>query len=134
MVNKFLVILFFVVQCVSCHSEDIQPYKTYMVEYNNVNNGKVESVINEFSVRNNLYLYRKDESSMQYLSLGEPAFFNALYYQDDPVIVITNVGVSGELVITVTDYKKLPVSTLDGLATDLISILENTLSVEIYER
>lgn len=44
---------------------------------------------------------------MEFISRGESAFFIALYYEEDPNIIMKNAGSSKLLVLTVTDYGKI---------------------------
>jgi len=67
---------------------------------------------------------------MAVLTQGRQAFFSALYYQDDPIITITNVGVGTVLAISATDYCSIPIEQLESMLQEFIGFLTNESLVE----
>jgi hypothetical protein len=71
---------------------------------------------------------------MAVLSKGSPAFFTALYYKEKPIFVVTNVGVSSTLNISITDYGVFPIDKLEILASNFSTYLINESLVKNLEQ
>lgn len=119
---KKLTLLFFLsILCSACSSESIDPYMKYSANFDNSKIEQVESILSSIAADRELEIFRKDREKMQYLSQGKHAFFTALYFEEDPVLILTNVGVADTLVMTITDYGKMPIEELENIAEVVIS-------------
>ena len=68
---------------------------------------------------------------MTILAQGSEAFFVALKFQDDPILILTNVGATDVLHLATNDYGKLLVEELDRLARDVMESLRKKLNIEL---
>lgn len=103
----------------ACKSESIKPYMKYSAEFDNSQIEQVESILLGIATDYKLRIFKKNRENMQYLSQGKNAFFTALYFNDDPILIMTNVGVADTLVLTVTDYGEVSQKDLEQI-TDIV--------------
>lgn len=133
MLMRFLIprfnIFFICVVCVCSCADDNNPYLIYESEFGTEKISKVENVIKDLAQRRNLRVFEKNRENMKYLSRGEDAFFIALYFKNDPILVVTNVGVGKLITLSVSDYGKMPRKELELLTLELVSILKNEVNI-----
>jgi hypothetical protein len=91
----------------------------YSAEFDNSQIEQVESILLGIATDYKLRIFKKNRENMQYLSQGKNAFFTALYFNDDPILIMTNVGVADTLVLTVTDYGEVSQKDLEQI-TDIV--------------
>ena len=128
---RWLYLILLCVFCVGCNSESIGPHLKYSAQFDNSKISQIESVLDDVAVRNELEVFSKDHKKMRFLSEGNPAFFTALYLNGDPIIIITNVGVADTLVLTITDYGKIPVAELELIAAEVILLLKSNINIKL---
>jgi len=97
----------------------------YRADFEALNIERVENHIDTLAGKNELRIFRKERESMEFLSNGSPAFFTALYYKENPIFVVTNVGTSSTLSISITDYGDFPIARLENLASSFNTYLVN---------
>jgi len=127
--QKFILgILFFLLS--ACNSESIEPYMKLSAKFDNSKIDQIESIFEHIAANNKLKIFKKDREKMQHLSQGKNAFFTALYFKGDPVLILTNAGVANTLVFTVTDYGKMSITELERIASEVIKRIEASVSIE----
>ena len=84
---------------------------------------QIEEFIDIVATENKLRVFRKDRKNMAVLTEGNDAFYSVFYYNDDPVISITNVGAGTVLSIIATDYGNLPIEQLNSIVKRLTTFL-----------
>lgn len=124
-----LLIVVFVCGCVDAQ---VVPTVVYKANFDNTKIDAVESIVDEVAQQWKLRPFRKDRVQMERLTFGEDALFVALYFEDNPVLVLTNVGVGKVLTLSTSDFGKMPVEDLNRVANDMIDKLRNRLSIELH--
>jgi hypothetical protein len=92
---KWMILAFLSFSSIGCSSESVSPHMTYVAVFDNSKIGIVEPVFDDVAKRNNLRIFKKDRMEMQGLSHGKKAFFTALYFHADPVLIIDQCGCVG---------------------------------------
>jgi len=121
---KWMTLVLLSLSSVGCNSKSVAPHMKYFAAFDNSKIEVVEPILDVIAKRNNLEVSEKDPMKMKTLSQGKEAFFTALYFHGDSVLILTNVGVSGKLVFTVTDYGEIPLSDLERIANEIINAIE----------
>jgi hypothetical protein len=123
--KNFILLFVLSILCSACNSESIEPHMKYSAKFDNSKIGQVELILVGIAADRELRVFKKDREKMQYLSQGKDAFFTALYFKEDPVLIVTNVGVADILVMTTTDYGKMPKEELEHMADAVIGMASN---------
>lgn len=129
MVFRILVLMLFLIAC-SCEAERMSPYLMYKADFSSAKTGEVESAVKKIAKEWGLRVYEKNQEQMKFLTQGKDAFFIALYFEENPILVITNAGFGDLLMLSVTDYKGMPTSDLERLAAEVINTLETRLDIK----
>jgi hypothetical protein len=122
---KSLIVSVILFSLFACKPESVNFHAKYVAKFDNSKIDKVDSVFLSVGTINKLRVFKKDRKEMQYLSRGKDAFFSALYYENSPVFVLTNVGATDALVFTATDFGKMSNVDLERITQQ---ILESTSS------
>jgi len=125
-----LMLIAFVLALALGESSKVTPHTMYRADFLSSSISDVEKCIDTIAKENGLRIFRKDRQQMSTLTNGQPAFFTALYYQDDPVMTVTNVAVGTILSISISDYGKIPISELELILSDFTSMLEQAKTVD----
>lgn len=131
--QKFILIFLFVL-CSACNSESVKPHVQLSAPFDNSQIDRIESILRDVATNNDLKIFKKNREKMQYLSQGKNAFFTALYFKEDPVLILTNVGVANTLVFTATDYGKMPIAELERLASEVVKRIETSVNTNFEEQ
>lgn len=115
----------------ACGATQDIPVVVYEGNFDNSQIDAVEEVIDDVANRWKLQVFRKNRADMTILAQGSEAFFVALKFQDDPILILTNVGATDVLHLATNDYGKLPVEELDRLARDAMESLRKKLNIEL---
>lgn len=110
----------------------IEPAAVYKGEFDHSKIGAVESIVDEVAQRWRLRIFRKNREHMKHLTQGRDAFFVALYFENDAVLALTNVGVGTVLTMITTDHGKMPLHELNGVASDIVDMLRTRLSINLH--
>jgi hypothetical protein len=97
----------------------------YRADFETINIERVEKYVDLIARENGLRIFRKERAEMAFLSKGSLAFFTALYYKENPIFVVTNVGTSSTLSISITDFGEFPIGKLENLANSFNAYLTN---------
>ena len=120
-----IVCFFLFILNVSCQAAVNRPHATYQAELEDYAKiEQIETLIRAIAANRNLDVFEKDRDEMSYLTQGEPAFFIALYYMNEPVMTLTNVGIGNKLTLTTTDYGDMSLRELEKLTQQILSELE----------
>ncbi len=122
---KWIVLAFLSLSCIACNSGNVAPHMKYFAEFDNIKIELVDSIFHDIAKRNGLEVFEKERKKMRALSQNKNAFFTALYFKGDPVLILTNVGVAEKLVFTVTDYGEMPLPDLERVAAEIIKTIES---------
>ncbi len=123
---KNLLLLFVLsILCSACSSESIEPHMKYSAKFDNYKIEQVELILVNIAAERELRVFKKDREKMKYLSQGKDAFFTALYFKEDPVLIVTNIGVTDTLIMTITDYGKMPKEELEHMAEAVVGMAFN---------
>ena len=114
----------------ACDSRQVSPHLLYRADFDAARIDEAERVVRGVAEEWELRVFEKDRDEMAFLTRGRDAFFVALYFEGDSILVLTNVGVGDTLELTAFDYKKMPMSDLDALVAQVITSLEDKLDVE----
>jgi len=106
------------------------PYSLYKAKFDVSKVDDVENTMVVIAKRWNLEPFQKDREQMKFLTQNKEAFFIAFYFDGDPVLVVTNVGVGEVLTLSATDYKKMPISDLKKLIVEVIDALKDQFNIE----
>jgi len=119
-------ILLFILFILGCsESSFIKPHVMYRADFSGEHIKQIEEFIDTIADKNKFRVFRKGRENMAVLTKGKKAFFSALYYKDDPIIIISNAGAGTILSISATDYGILPIEQLDGILKQLTDFLTN---------
>lgn len=100
-------------------SEQRYPFDTNKIQ-------DVEKVMDGLATTKGLRVFRKDQAQMATLTQNKPAFFTALYADDDVMLVVTNVGVSETLVIHAIVVPGRPRQEAEGIAREAEQLIRAT--------
>lgn len=67
-----------------------------------------------------------DRSSDREQKEGQDAFFIALYLDEDPILVISNVGSDSTLTVDAMDYGNLPIEELERLVEEVLWVVDKS--------
>lgn len=126
---KYAVLLVLAALCAGCDGGAKYPFATYSGRFNAETIAETEAVIDELAGKYQYDVVRQDPEEMAELSGGAPAFLTALYCEDDLVLVVSNVGVSGKIRVQAFDYDALFRSEVELALNDLITQLETELDL-----
>lgn len=115
-----------------CSSAQEAPTTVYKGPFEASKVDAADAAVGDVAKKWNLRVFRKDRKHMRRLTDDKEAFFVALYFDKDPVVVVTNVGVATVLSVTISNYGRMPVQDLNRLTTDVIDTLKQ-LGVELRE-
>ena len=108
---------------IGCGYKKLSPYLEMSADFDRSHIPIVDRVINDVSRENSLSIFKKSAEDMSALSNGK-AFFTSIYYRDNPIISITNVGSSNRIVLIATDYGDLSPKDLNRISLEIVSRLE----------
>ncbi|MCY4045935.1 MAG: hypothetical protein OXE99_12750 [Cellvibrionales bacterium] len=131
MIKFTLLVVFFSLFLSACENDSIKPYKIFKSDFNTSKISEIEIIVNDFSSEKSLTLFQKDKRAMKALSLEKDAFFIALYFKENPIFSITNVGTSNILVITVSDFGNIDLSNLDLMSEELTNKLNQISGIQL---
>lgn len=131
----FLVVTAFMsfLACGCGGAQDI-PTVVFKADFDPARIEEVEVLVDEIAGRWNLRVFRKDKKQMSILTQGEAAFFVALYLEQDPIVVLTNVGVSNILSLVISDLGSMHVTELDRLTAEIVDSLEQRLEIDLVKQ
>ncbi|MBU2391942.1 MAG: hypothetical protein KKH70_01140 [Gammaproteobacteria bacterium] len=130
--SQLFVYAFIFLGILSC-GEYRENFLEYRADFNPQKIEIAEKTIVHFADKNKLRVFSKDKEKMSTLSGGKKAFYIALYFKDDPILLITNVGASVQLSLSSVDYGNMTESDLKALTIALVEALQLELNIKFEE-
>ena len=81
---------------------------------------KIEITLKTTAKKHGFHYFEKDRREISAITQDRPAFFIALYHNDDPFFTITNAGVGFIVTIIVNDFGNLGEEKLDAVIGDVL--------------
>lgn len=118
-----------------CQESNVEYSAYHRAEINPVQIDDIEKFVRAFAAENELRVFDKSSRSMQTLSMGDKAFFIALYREDELVLNISNVGVSSLLSIGTfsSHVENESVRSMEQLSGDLRNALSFEFNIKFVE-
>ena len=65
-------------------------------------------------------ILEKDRGNMEFITQGKSAIFFAFYFENIPVLIVTNAGAGDILVVSATGYGDISLNDLADLVQDVL--------------
>ena len=119
-----LICVILLVLAASCEDRVIRPHAEYeapLGDYSKIE--QVETRLRSIARHWKLEVFEKDRDQMAFVTEGKPAFFVALYFDGDAILIVTNVGVGSKIILAATDHGEMPLGDLERLTQDVLKEL-----------
>lgn len=121
-----------VVFAASCGADAGKLYASYEAEFDDYSKiDQVENRLRGVAKDWEMEILEKDRDQMAFVTQNSPAFFIAMYFEEDPILIVTNVGVGNRLVVSATDHGSMPIGSLEELFQSVLTELE-ALNLEFH--
>lgn len=117
--RKICFMIFSILLLNACDSEHVAPTFIFEAPFNPNMVDEVEVYIKEVADKNGLRVFEKGRDQMRALSKGKEAFFIAFYYDNDPILSISSVGVPDLIRLSLYDFGKITLPDLEALAIEI---------------
>ena len=124
--NRVIVSIILAAAMLSCNSDTVPPYLVYDAPVDDFSLiDQVENVVTEIGQKNGLRVVAKDREPLSLVTDERPAVFVSFFYQNDPILMVTNVGIGEILSVEAYDFGHLPTADLERLLFEVTSNLQD---------
>ena len=120
---------------VSCEGESTRPTYHYRAPFDPSMVDGVEEFMKDVARRWELRLFEKSREGMKYLTLGQEAFFIALFLKSDPknnwILDISNAGAGTILSLALFEHEDMPLAELQRLDGEVRRGLKEKFGIEL---
>ncbi len=105
----------------ACDGDVVKPYASYEASLDEPSAlKKVENRLRRVAVVWNMEILEKDRGNMEFITQGKSAIFFAFYFENIPVLIVTNAGAGDILVVSATGYGDISLNDLADLVQDVL--------------
>lgn len=104
----------------SCEAQHKPPYLMYRAQFEVANVDEAVILTRAIATKWGLSVRELDRDQMSFHTRGKPAFFTALMYKDDPVVVVNNSGFGEVIMVIAVNFERMPTSDLEALTAEII--------------
>jgi hypothetical protein len=127
--RPYAIAMFFMALC-ACESESAPVYLLYRAPFDVSQVDEADGLIKALASEWELRVFENSRSEMRGITDGKPAFSVTLFFENDPVLFLSNAGVGEILSLFVMDFGEMPIEELQRLTAQVGRALEDRLSID----